>query len=75
MFRHVKGIVKGLTWRAFAALDTAVVVAVVTFYKTGTFTGVGAVVLGIVGVETITKTFLYAVHERLWEQQFLAKWF
>ena len=68
--RNVRSVVKGLSWRAFAAIDTAIVASVVMFVRTGHWDlhSVGTLVAGIVGMELATKTFLFAVHERIWER-------
>jgi uncharacterized membrane protein len=66
----VRSIVKGLSWRAFAAFDTLAVTTAVMFWKTGTFNAhaILSLALGIVGMELLTKTALFAIHERLWER-------
>lgn len=65
----MRSVVKALSWRAFAAVDTAVAATVVMFFKTGHIntSSIIGLVGGIVGMELITKTFLFAMHERLWE--------
>lgn len=65
----MRSVVKALSWRAFAAVDTAVAATVVMFIKTGHIntSSIIGLVGGIVGMELITKTFLFAMHERLWE--------
>ena len=65
----MRSVVKALSWRAFAAVDTAVAATVVMFIKTGHINSSSIIGLvgGIVGMELITKTFLFAMHERLWE--------
>lgn len=66
--RKFRPVIKGLSWRAFAAFDTMFVAASVMFFKTG---HIGIEVLGIaggiVGMELLTKTTLFVIHERLWE--------
>jgi hypothetical protein len=72
----LKAIVKGITWRMFAAVDTALVVGATMFWKTGTVgPEVFAIVGGVVGMEMLTKTGLYAMHERLWEIRVLKRLF
>lgn len=72
----LKPVVKGLTWRVFAAADTLVITAGVMYWHTGSIgSGVFAVVGGIVGAELFTKTALYTAHERLWELKVLRKLF
>lgn len=62
-----KAVIKGLSWRLFAAVDTMLVASVVMFYKTGELSaGVFTAALGIVGAELFTKTALFVVHEKLW---------
>lgn len=63
-----RAVVKGLSWRAFAAFDTMVVAAVIMWWQTGHVGHtVFAMVGGIVGMELVTKTFLFTIHEMLWE--------
>jgi hypothetical protein len=74
MRKHLRHVVKGLSWRAFAAIDTMFVVAVTMFWQTGKIgPEVLAIVGGVVGMELITKTGLYALHEKFWELPFLAR--
>jgi uncharacterized membrane protein len=63
--------IKGVSWRLFAGVDTLVVTTAVMFYRTGSLDmrSVLSLALGIVGMEMLTKTFLYAMHERLWERE------
>ena len=70
MNRKIRSVVKGLSWRAFAAFDTAVAASVVMFLRTGHFNlaTILPMVGGIVGMELVTKTFLFAVHEHIWER-------
>jgi uncharacterized membrane protein len=73
MNRSIRSVIKGLSWRAFAAFDTMVAVMAVSWFRTGHINpSVFALVGGIVGMELVTKTFLFAVHERLWERQVAA---
>ena len=67
----IRPVIKGLSWRAFAAFDTMIVTGAVMFFRTGTL-NVHAILnlaLGIVGMELVTKTFLFTVHEKLWERE------
>lgn len=74
--KQVRPIVKGLTWRCFAAVDTLAITAVVMWWHTGEIgSSVFAVVGGIVGMELLTKTTLYAAHEKLWEIRLLKRIF
>jgi uncharacterized membrane protein len=67
--KKLRPVVKGLSWRAFAAFDTMFVAAVVMYWQTGhVSSAVFATVFGIVGCELATKTFLFAIHEKLWER-------
>lgn len=67
----MRSVMKGLSWRSFAALDTMVVTMAVMFYRTGRFDlhAVLSLALGIVGMELVTKTALFTVHERIWERE------
>ena len=53
-----RSIVKGLTWRVLASTDTVLL----SYLFTGSITAA----LSIGGLELITKTVLYYVHERAW---------
>ena len=56
--RQARSILKGLTWRVFATIDTVILAYL--------FTGSINLALSIGGLEVLTKTFLYYMHERLW---------
>lgn len=55
---HLRSVVKGVTWRITASLDTILL----AFIVTGVF--VNALKIGL--VEVFTKIGLYYLHERLW---------
>lgn len=55
---HVRSVVKGITWRVSATMDTILL----AFIVTGAFAN--AVKIGM--VEVFTKIALYYVHERVW---------
>ena len=61
---HVRSAVKTASWRAFAAVDTF---AVVWLFSGHDATHAITAASAVVGVEAITKSFLYFAHERLWE--------
>jgi uncharacterized membrane protein len=61
---HVRSAVKTASWRAFAAADTF---ALVWLFPNHDATHAIAAASAVVGVEAITKSFLYFAHERLWE--------
>jgi uncharacterized membrane protein len=61
---HVRSAIKTASWRAFAAVDTFALVWVFSGHDT---THAIAAASAVVGVEAITKSFLYFAHERLWE--------
>jgi uncharacterized membrane protein len=60
--------VKTASWRAFAAVDTFGLVWLFSGHDT---THAIAAAGAVVGVEAITKSFLYFAHERLWEAPLL----
>src|SRR5262245_24369167 len=65
---HVRSAAKTASWRAFAAVDTFCIVWLFSGHDaTHAIAAAGAVV----GVEAITKSFLYFAHERLWEAPLL----
>jgi len=61
---HVRSAVKTASWRAFAAVDTF---ALVWLFSNHDATHAIAAASAVVGVEAITKSFLYFAHERFWE--------
>src|SRR5499427_10620978 len=61
---HVRSAVKTASWRGFAAVDTF---ALVWLFSGHDATHATAAASAVVGVEAITKSFLYFAHERLWE--------
>ena len=65
---HVRSAVKTASWRAFAAVDTFGLVWLFSGHDT---THAIAAAGAVVGVEVITKSFLYFAHERLWEAPLL----
>lgn len=57
---HYRSLVKAISWRATGTLDTMVVSFIVT--------GRLKLALSIGCFELVTKTFLYYLHERLWNR-------
>lgn len=55
---HLRSVIKGITWRATASLDTILL----AFIVTGVF--INALKIGL--VEVFTKIALYYLHERAW---------
>jgi uncharacterized membrane protein len=55
---RARSLAKSLTWRATAGIDTFIIAYVVT----GSATWAGS----ILGIEAITKIFIYYLHERAW---------
>lgn len=62
---HARSLLKGISWRCVATIDTIVVFAIVNFC----FTGALALHIGLTAaaIEFPLKYFVYYVHERLWE--------
>lgn len=58
MDTHARSVVKGVTWRILATLDTILIAFI--------FTKSFATALSIGGLELITKVVWYYFHERLW---------
>lgn len=58
MVQKKRHIAKALTWRLVGTLDTFILAWILT----------GSIQLGAAfsGIEVVTKTFLYYLHERLW---------
>jgi uncharacterized membrane protein len=67
---HVRSAVKTASWRAFAAVDTFALVWLFSGHDT---THAIAAASAVVGVEAITKSFLYFAHERVWEAPLLRR--
>src|SRR5262249_14636581 len=65
---RVRSAVKTASWRAFAAVDTFGLVWLLSGHDT---THAIAAAGAVVGVEAITKSFLYFAHGRLWEAPLL----
>ena len=63
---HLRSLLKGLSWRVVATLDTVVVVLLVTWCMTGKAPLMPA--LQIAGGEFLIKYLVYYLHERVWEQ-------
>ena len=64
---HVKSIAKAISWRVIGAIDTF---AIAYF-----LTGKTSAAVGCVGLEVLTKSLWYYLHERAWEQPRLANLF
>tara|TARA_B110000211_G_scaffold78589_1_gene92129 strand:- start:649 stop:855 length:207 start_codon:yes stop_codon:yes gene_type:complete len=58
MVSYKRHILKTISWRAIGTLDTVVL--------SGIITGSWGLGLAIGGVEVVTKTILYFLHERVW---------
>ena len=58
MVSYKRHILKTVSWRAIGTLDTIVL--------SGIITGSWGLGLAIGGVEVVTKTILYFLHERVW---------
>ena len=58
MVSYKRHILKTVSWRAVGTLDTVVL--------SGIITGSWGLGLAIGGVEVVTKTILYFLHERVW---------
>ena len=67
---HLRSAVKTASWRAFAAVDTF---GLVWLFSGHDATHAIAAASAVVGVEAITKSFLYFAHERLWEAPTLTR--
>ena len=56
--KHLRSLAKAISWRATGTIDTFII----SYFVTGK-----AVLAGtIAGVEIMTKTILYYLHERVW---------
>lgn len=64
---HLKSVAKAISWRVVGAIDTFAI----AFLITGHY---GSAV-GVVGLEVLTKTVWFYMHERAWEHPRLVKAF
>lgn len=60
MEKHTRTIVKSISWRAIATLDTIIIAWLVT--------GKIKFALSIGGIEVVTKMVIYYIHERIWNR-------
>lgn len=58
--KHVRSVVKGITWRITGTIDTILIAFILT--------GKISLAMSIGGVEVITKIALYYLHERIWSK-------
>lgn len=58
MERKIRSLLKTLSWRVFASIDTFLI----AWFISGSLTTSS----WIAGIEVVTKLFLYYFHERLW---------
>lgn len=63
--KRVRSVVKGITWRVFATLDTVLIAWLITNQI--------KFALSIGGIEVVTKLGLYYLHERVWNKINLGK--
>ena len=56
---HLKSIAKAISWRIVGAADTCAL----AFFMTGS----AKAAVGLVGLEVLTKSVWYYLHERAWE--------
>ena len=58
--KHIRSIIKSISWRALATITTIIIVFIFTRSLT--------IALGIGLVEVIAKIILYYGHERFWDK-------
>lgn len=58
--RHIKSIIKGITWRVIATLTTFILVLI--------FTGEINLALGVGIFDILLKLLFYYLHERAWNR-------
>lgn len=63
--KRYRSVLKGLTWRIFATLDTILISWLITSQL--------KFALSIGGIEVVTKIGLYYMHERTWNRIRLGK--
>jgi len=63
--KRYRSILKGITWRFFATVDTFLIAWLIT--------GKVKYAISISSIEVITKLLLYYLHERIWNRVKLGK--
>jgi len=58
--KHYRSLLKGISWRFFASIDTLIITLIIT--------GTLKYAIAISIVEVVTKIVLYYVHERIWNK-------
>lgn len=58
--KHIRSVIKAVSWRVTGTLDTIVVSWLITRKLT--------LALSIGAVEVVTKLFIYYLHERIWNR-------
>ena len=61
---HLRSILKGISWRIIATLDTILIVLVITCIQ-GECSIEPAIKIGL--IEFLVKLFVYYIHERIWQ--------
>jgi len=64
---HLKSIAKAISWRVVGAIDTFAIAFLITGHCSSA--------AGVVGLEVLTKTVWYYMHERAWELPVMVKAF
>ncbi|QEG23339.1 DUF2061 domain-containing protein [Mariniblastus fucicola] len=62
---HARSLIKGISWRIVATMDTILIVAIVTKYSEGKMNLDHAIKIGL--YEFLIKYVIYYLHERIWE--------
>lgn len=63
---HFRSLLKGISWRVLATLDTILIVSLITWVVNGTPSIGDAVRVGL--WEFVLKFIVYYLHERVWER-------
>lgn len=64
---HLKSLAKAVSWRVVGAVDTFGLAYFMTGHATAAF--------GLVGLEVLTKSVWYYLHERAWEHPVMVAMF
>ena len=64
---HLKSIAKAISWRVVGAIDTFAIAFLIT--------GHAGSAAGVVGLEVLTKTVWFYLHDRAWEHPVMVKAF
>ncbi|WP_298237198.1 DUF2061 domain-containing protein [uncultured Algibacter sp.] len=61
---HIRSVLKGMSWRIIATVDTVFIVYLITYFVLGKPSIESAIKIGV--AEFLIKLAIYYIHERIW---------